>query len=172
MKNILFFILLFFISGCSIKYTNLSPSYNSAKVIKLQNMLISLSPTIDKKEAHDLAVFANYYTKKLANDYKLVGSPNFQNFLINIGLKEKGYCYNYAFDLAKALKQRGYKTIDFYWIVHKKGTIFEHNAVLATPINTYKKGIILDGWRNAGKLFFARLKDDKKYQWKLYGRFY
>ena len=172
MKFYLLFFLLIFANGCAIKYKNIKPIDNSPKVTKLQKLLTSLSPTIDKNEAHDLAVFANYYTKKLANEYDLVGSPNFQNFLINIGLKKKGYCYNYAFDLADALKKRGYKTIDFYWISHKKGTIFEHNAVLATPKEYNTNGVILDGWRNAGELYFSLLKNDKEYQgWKLISQF-
>ena len=172
LKIIVLVFSLFFISGCAIKYKNIQPTDNSPKVLKLQKLLTSLSSTIDKNEAHDLAVFTNYYTKKLANDYDLVGSPNFQNFLINIGLRKKGYCYNYTFDLAKALKERGYKTIDFYWISHKKGTIFEHNSVLATPKEFNTNGVILDGWRNAGDLYFSLLKDDKEFgNWKLMSKF-
>ena len=171
-RNFFLIILIpFLMTGCAIKYKNVKLVSKSPKVVKLEKLLCSMSPTVDKKEAHDLSVFANYYTKKLANDYELVGSPNFQNFLINIGFKKKGYCYNYAFDLADALKKRHYKTMNFYWITHKHGTIFEHNAVLVTPLETNQKGVILDGWRNAGELFFSRIEDDKEYNWKLYSTF-
>jgi len=171
MKSYILITVLFFLSGCSIKYNNIQVSYHDKQAVKLQNMITSLENTIDKNEAQDLAVFSLSYTKKLANSYGLVLSPNFQNFLINIGVKKKGYCYNYADDLGYALVQRGYQSFDIYRIIHKKGTIFEHNAIMITPHYTTQKGVILDGWRNAGKLYFDTLKNDrKKYEWKLFKR--
>ena len=169
MKSYILITILFLFTGCSIKYNKVQVSHNNPNAIKLTNMLTSMDKSIDKNEAKDLAVFSLRYTKELANSYGLVLSPNFQNFLINIGLKKKGYCYNYADDLGNALVKRGYKSFDIYRMIHKQGTMFEHNSVMITPHYTTKKGVILDGWRNAGKLYFARLKDDKKsYDWKIF----
>jgi len=167
MKYILV-LLVFVFSGCSIRYSNITVTQNDPKVLQLSTMISSLDDSIDKKEARDLALFAIPYTKKLANSYSLVLSPNFQNFLVNIGYKKKGYCYNYADDLGYALVKRGYKSFDIYRIIHKRGSIFEHNAIMITPHFTTQKGVILDGWRDAGELFFSRLKDDKDYDWKIF----
>ena len=165
----LFLIILIIFNGCAIKYKNVASSYQDKDVQKLSKMISSLSPTIDKDEALDIALFSTSYTKKLANSYKLVGSPNFQNFLINIGLKKKGYCYNYADDLATALLHRGYKSVSIYRAAHKIHTYFEHNCVVITPKERNDIGVILDGWRNAGKLYFDYMKNDKKnYDWKIY----
>jgi hypothetical protein len=160
-------ILVFIFSGCSIKYNNINISKNSPEVVKLTTMITSMDSSIDKNEAKDLATFSIPYTKKLANSYGLVLSPNFQNFLVNIGLKKKGYCYNYADDLGYALVKRGYKSFDIYRIIHKRGTMFEHNAIMITPHYTTDKGVVLDGWRDAGKLYFCRKKDDE-YDWKIF----
>ena len=162
-----FFIALLF-SGCAIKYDNISINKTDTKVSKLSSKLQSISQSIQKDEAKDLAQFSHYYTKVLANRYKLIISPNFQNFLINIGIKKKGYCYNYADDLAAALLKRGYKSFKFYRIIHKQGTMFEHNAVLVSSHDKGFFGVVLDGWRDAGELYYSFLKDDSNYDWKLF----
>ncbi len=168
-RNILLIVFLVLFNGCAIKYKNIQTSYADKNVQKLKKMISSLSPTIDKNEALDIAHFSISYTKELANQYKLVGSPKFQNFLINIGLKKKGYCYNYADDLANALLHRGYKSVSIYRAAHKRQTYFEHNCVVITPKERNDIGVILDGWRNAGKLYFDYMKDDRKnYNWKIF----
>jgi len=113
-----------------------------------------------------MAKFSLYYTKVLANKYELIISPNFQNFLINIGVRKRGFCYNYADDLVYALSNRGYKSFKLYRIIHKKGSIREHSAVLVSSHDNSDKGVILDGWRGAGELFYSLLKDDSEYEWK------
>jgi len=167
MKYILV-LLVFSFFGCSIKYDRVNTTPTDPDVQKLSYLISSMDRSISPKEAKDLALFSIPYTKRLANSYGLVLSPNFQNFLINIGYKKKGYCYNYADDLGYALVKRGYKSFDIYRIIHKRGSIFEHNAIMITPHYTIKKGVVLDGWRKAGKLFFSRLKDDKEYEWKIF----
>ncbi len=163
---------LFFICGCSIKYQDIAPEKNSPRVQLLKKEILSLSKNIDKIEAEDLAIFSISYSKKLANDYHITLSPLFQNFLINIGLRKKGYCYNYANDLLKALLKRGYKSFDFYRVIYKKGTMFEHNAILIRAKNSKVSGVILDGWRNAGKLYFSKIENDKEYKWKIFYKAY
>ncbi len=161
--------LLIVFNGCAIKYKNVQSSYHDDSVQKLSREIASLSPTIDKKEALDIALFSTSYTKRLANSYHLVGFPKFQNFLINIGIKKKGYCYNYANDLASALLHRGYKTVSIYRAAHKRFTYFEHNCVVITPKERNDIGVILDGWRHAGTLYFDYMKSDRKhYNWKIF----
>ena len=168
MKIIVLILALFFFDACAIKYKNIHSTVQDKDVRKLTKMLTKLDKSIDKQEALDLALFSTSYTKHLANKYGLVISPNFQNFLVNIGVKKKGYCYNYADDLGSALLKRGYKTFDIYRMIHKRGTIFEHNSIMITPLWTNKKGVILDGWRNAGTLYFSRKKDDTDYDWRFF----
>jgi len=167
--RVLLIIVLVLFNGCAIKYKNVASSYQDKDVQKLSSEISSLSNTISKDEALDIALFSTSYTKKLANSYDLVGSPKFQNFLINMGFKKKGYCYNYADDLASALSQRGYETISIYRAAHKQYTYFEHNCVVITPKDRNDIGVILDGWRDAGKLYFDLMSRDRKnYNWKIF----
>jgi len=160
------FIMIF--TSCAVKYDTLHPYHDTSRVILLQNKLQSLSTSVNPREAQDMSVFALNYTKVLANKYEVILSPNFHNFLINIGLKSRGLCYNYADDLSLALKQRAYQSFRLYRVIHKKGTIREHSAVLVRAKDRDDKAVILDGWRNSGILYFSYLKDDSNYNWKIY----
>lgn len=168
-KNLIIILLLsLFFSGCAIKHDNITINKSDKKIKKLSNTLQSLSESINPDEADDLAKFSASYTKILANKYKLLVSPNFQNFLINIGIKKEGYCYNYADDLVYALSNRGYESFKLYRVIHKKGSMFEHSAVLVRAFDKESSGVILDGWRDAGELYYSLLKDDKSYDWKIF----
>jgi hypothetical protein len=42
----------------------------------------------------------------------------------------------------------------------------EHNAlVIIKKGGSIDEGIVIDPWRNSGKLYFCKIKDDKKYKW-------
>ncbi len=62
--------------------------------------------------------------KKLANDYNIIPPALFHNSLINMGLKEKGYCYHYANDLLKYLKTKDYKSFHLKKSCFTKRSIF------------------------------------------------
>ncbi len=125
-----------------------------------------MANTVSKKEAYTLAKIAVLYSLELKKNYKLVSPALYHNTLINIGIKERGFCYDFTQDLIKELKKQDFKTLELRWAVHKRGKYFEHNAVLITAKNkTFNSGIILDAWRNSGILFWSYLKEDKKYSW-------
>jgi len=65
-------------------------------------------------------------------------------------LKQKKYPH-FAFHLAGA-------HIGEYWR--------EHNTLVVTAKNgRFEDGIVVDPWREEGKVFVSRLKDDKAYTW-------
>jgi hypothetical protein len=45
--------------------------------------------------------------------------------------------------------------------------LYEHNALIVMAKGgNIKEGIIIDPWRNAGELYFSKVADDPKYNWK------
>lgn len=168
MPYIFTLLMVIFLSGCSVKYTNDSrtPSSKKENIQKLSHAIIELDTAIDEKEALSIATIAYEYPLELANRYELVSPPLFHNTLINMNLKQRGFCYHFAQDLLRELKKQNMKTIHLRWVTHKKNDYWEHNAVLITAKNQfYQEGIILDAWRNSGKLFWSHLKKDTKYNW-------
>ena len=111
------------------------------------------------------------YSYQLKDDYKLVSPPLFHNFLVNIGTKKRGLCWHFAYDMLAHIKSLkltsfdyyiGGANIDDYWE--------EHNSLVITCNGCkFSEGIVLDPWRNSGKLFFSKVKDDLKYNWKQRG---
>lgn len=169
----LFMIIMFiiFFAGCSVKYPqsqNKTINDNKKMILKLTTALKNLDKSIDKQEAQKVAYISTVYPLELANEYELVTPPLFHNTLINMELKKRGFCYHFAEDIAKELKKLQLKTLTIQWITHKKNQYWEHNALLLTANNqSYKKGIILDAWRNSGILYWDYFKNDTNYDWFL-----
>ncbi len=133
----------------------------------LYSQLVGLSSSVSKEEAEDLANSIIIYSMYLSNKYKLVSPPNFQNFLINIKIKDRGLCYQWMYDLSSFIKKKSYKTFDFYYGVDSLNTIFEHNVLVVTAKNTnFESGIVIDPWRNSGTIHSIKIKNDKNYKWK------
>jgi len=105
----------------------------------------------------------------LANQYQLTTPPLYHNYLVNSKQRNRGLCYHWQRDLIKHLKKRkNLKTFDLREGVSAAGSYWrEHNAMIVTAKGQpFETGIILDGWRDSGKLFWQTVKKDKKYQWK------
>lgn len=169
-KHSLYFLFFILFTGCSIKYDNNNlSSYNLQKeqISLLENDINKLSKQINKEEAKDAAFKAISFSKRLANDYDIVSPPLFHNLLVNMNIKEKGYCYHFANDLMEYLKKQNYKSFKFIRIVANKGEYFEHGSVLLTRDDIkFENSLVLDAWRNSGELFFIKIKEDKIYKWE------
>lgn len=169
--SILFFILIF-LNACTLKHLSLQEK--SANIKSLELMLIDLNPKVNVFEAMDLSISSVNYSKKLSIKYKVISSPWIQNSLVNIGLKERGLCHEWTEDLLKYLVKKNYKTLDFHPIGANIGYMTEHNALsVSFRGGGIENSIVLDAWRNSGNLYFKKLREDKKYEWKerrgLYG---
>jgi hypothetical protein len=164
-----FFIIIFF-NACAQRFTN--ETINKEKIQKkihtLSELLIKNSPKIDKNEANDLSKNAIYYSMYLANEYEVTTTPLIHNTLIHLNIKKRGYCYDYANDLKKFLKKRAYKSFKIIKIVSSRNKYFEHNSLAITRDDiSFEDSIILDAWRDAGDLYFSKIKDDTKYNWEI-----
>jgi len=142
-----------------------------SKINTLTTQLIALDTTVNKTEAYDLATAAVTYTRHLATAYRLTTPPQFHNLLVNNDLRKRGLCYHWSGDLYQYLHKRGYKTLCFYHAGSSIGSyLFEHNAlVIVAKGQKFEEGIILDGWRNSGDLYFTKVTEDKAYTWKQRG---
>jgi hypothetical protein len=157
--------LLLFLVGCSVKVP--TPQENLQHVESLTKMLLRTSKHIDKNEAKDLAKSSIFYAQQLAKSYKVVSPPLWQNTLVNFGFKKRGLCYQWANDLWVYLKAKNYKSLKLYYVGADVGNYFEHNALsVSAKGEDVNNSIVLDAWRNSGKLFFIEIYNDKKYKWK------
>ncbi len=102
---------------------------------KLRDALVALAPDVDPGEAELLSVTAHTASRSLAREYGLVWCPAFQ-----------------------------LKTLVLHWGAAYAGTLDENNGLVVTARNQpFENGIVLDGWRKAGRLFWCPLKEDSQY---------
>jgi len=168
MKYILPLVFALFFSACSVKYdTNAVVPTQNKKIFNLQKAIGNLSKDVNKEEAQKVAELSVVYSLELANQYELISPPYLHNTLINMNIKERGLCYHFARDLVKELKKQNLQTLDLRWAVHDTREDSEHNSVVVTSKNgSFEEGIVLDAWRDSGKLYWSYLKDDTHYDWK------
>jgi hypothetical protein len=131
---------------------------------KLRDALVALAPDVDPGEAEQVSVTAHTTSRHLAREYRLVWCAGFQNLLINMGKRERGYCGHYARDIGERLKELRLKTLVLHWGACFAGTMDENNGLVLTARNQpFEDGILLDGWRNGGRLYWCRVKEDSAY---------
>lgn len=178
MRWIVLLALAFVFGGCSVQHAQVGLSADETvllksaddklqkKMIALQKALQSLSPEVSEEESRAFSHAAVLYPHYLAQHYKLVSPPKLHNFLITVGLKERGYCYHWAGDLMRYLEKQKFKSFDLYRAVVEQGNFGEHNAVVVTAKGqAFSEGIILDAWRDSSDLFFEKVREDREYIW-------
>ena len=132
----------------------------------LRNALIALSPrTIDPREAALMSETAHRTSRQCARDYGVHGDPAIHNYLIHIGVKKKGICADYTRDIGACLKEFYFKTLVLHWGAAYAKESDENNALVVTALNQpFQDGIVLDGWRRGGRLFWCPVKNDHEYE--------
>jgi hypothetical protein len=139
-------------------------------VSSLAAALRQLSPAISAQEATILARESHVYPMHLANVWQVTSPPLLNNVLRNYGKREYGLCIDWTYAMRQRMRGLGLSSFDWYWGIANEGSdLFEHSTLVATPKGApFEQGIILDPWRNSGKLYWAKVGEDPKYKWKLY----
>jgi hypothetical protein len=132
-----------------------------AKAEKLTNDLASLSPRVSREEAKLLADCAFSTVTKLRREYRMFGTPIFNNFLIYHGLRKRGYCYQWSEDLLIAIDALRLKSLELHWGEHDPNTWRENNCIVVTARGQpFKRGIMLECWRHLGHLYYGAVASD------------
>lgn len=132
----------------------------------LRDALIALSPrTVDPHEAALMSETAHRTSRQCAKDYGVHGDPAIHNYLIHVGVKKKGICADYTHDIGAKLRAMRFKTLALHWGAAWAKESDENNALVVTAKNQpFLDGIVLDGWRRSGRLFWCKVKDDAEYE--------
>lgn len=139
----------------------------SAADAALRARLVALSPSVNPDEARRVAYIAYTTGLELARKWQMVSSPTFQSFLINIGVKKGGYCYQFATELLLRLDAQKLKTLELHWAESDAGTDTEHNVIAVTARGQpFAQGVILDNWRHSGHLLWGPLSGDPSHIWQ------
>ncbi len=154
------------LAGCASAPPPPQETSSDAKVAALTRDLAALAPGAET-EARLVAEEAVSVTARRAEEWRVAGPPLLHNTLVNLGLRDRGLCCDWARDLLDALESLPLERLDVQWgVAHHGSRIREHSSVVVTAAGApFTTGIALDGWRNAGDLHWARVADDR-YPWQ------
>lgn len=132
---------------------------------RLRDALVALGPDVDLREAELLSTTAHTMSRQLAKEYDVTLFPGFQNFLVNIGAREKGFCAHYTRDIGTRLREFHFKTLVLHWGIAYAKLEDENNALVVTARGQkFEDGIVLDAWRRAGRLWWSPVMKDYDYE--------
>ena len=146
-----------------------SSSRADSRVGELARAIADLGSSVESEEALRAAHSVVVRSDQLVSDYRIVRPPQLHNLLVNFGLRERGLCCHFAEDLIGGLLALELATLDVHWVVSRHGNrLREHSSVVLVPSGQdIEGGLVLDAWRHAGQLVWARVGDDR-YPWQLH----
>jgi len=132
----------------------------------LRTRLAALSPSVDPDEARRVAFTAYTTGRELAREWRVAPLPGVQNFLVNIGARKGGLCFQWAHELLLRLNVLKLKTLELHWAESYPRTASEHNVIVVTARGQrFTQGILLDNWRYTGRLAWGPVVGDPEYEW-------
>ena len=139
----------------------------SADDAVLRNRIAALSSTVRPEEAQQVAQCAYTTGRDLKREWRVVWPPGVQNFLVNIGARKGGLCFQWATELLLRLDRLKLETLELHWAESFETTASEHNVIVVTARGQpFQQGILLDNWRYGGRLIWGPITGDPHYQWK------
>ena len=147
--------------------TQVAEAKDEKSIKRFTAAIVALAPGVDPAEAEAVSVTSHHTARQLARDYRVVGPPPFQNFLIHIGARKRGFCFHWAHDIGLRLKELPLKTLELHWGASDEGTRLESNCLVVTARGQrFNDGYIIDAWRMAGRLCWWPVSKDSAYLWK------
>ena len=103
---------------------------------------------------------------EIKEKFEMLRPAIFQNILVNMKIKEEGFCWHWTREFTKRLKSLDLHQYEIHWATAREATQREHNTVVLTRWGqSLPQGLVIDGWRKSGKPFWIRVDQDH-YPWK------
>ena len=138
-----------------------------ADVDALAAQLVALSSEVDPEEAQQAARLAYARTEELRVAYQITDPPLVHNAKVNMGLRPRGLCWQWADDLESALRAAKFRSFALHRAIANATTIrIDHSTVIISARGQGMfDGIVLDPWRKGGMLTWVATTQDPEYKW-------
>ena len=159
------------VQGCShmVPATAGNPAAGGAaeRIDDLTRALLALDSGVSEKEARGVAQSAFAQVAVLRRRYDIVRPPQLHNLLVKVGWKQRGLCYHWTEDLLRHLQALDLRHLHLQRVVAYRGSdLHEHHSVIVTTRKSpFSEGIVLDGWRHSGVLYWGPVGEDR-YPWE------
>jgi hypothetical protein len=146
--------------GCSVTPTSITPQ-------RVESLANAFDANISQAQRYSLSKAIYTEVASLTKAYQLTSPPYYHNFLVTIGMRQSGLCYHWSDALYLALYPK-HPSFDFHLVGANIGSYWrEHNALLVVAKGkSIEEGIIIDPWRNSGRLFWTKIGEDRAYAWE------
>ena len=139
----------------------------SANDAALRTRIAVLSPSVSPDDARRVVYTAYMTGVELRRQWRVVWLPGVQNWLVNIGARKGGLCFQWATELLVRLDALKLQTLELHWAESFLNTGAEHNVIVVTARGQpFEQGILLDNWRYSGHLVWTQVAMDPEYHWK------
>ncbi len=153
--------------GCTAPQ-EVSPAEAEREITQLTRSLMAMGPEIDPEEAARAARISVEYPLQLRRDFGVTDPPLIHNTKVNMGLRPRGLCYQWADDIEARLSQENFRTLRLHRAIAngENELLIDHSTVIiAARDAAWNDGMVIDGWRQGGKVFWTRVPDDQRYTW-------
>ncbi len=143
------------------------PEARRLRAARLALALERLNPAAPAESAHVLARVAVEKSADFRQTYHIQLNHNLHNLLVYWGLKDRGFCWHWQVDLQSVLAGCPHPGLEVRRICAYPGSLFhEHHALAVVPEGAaWEDGLVLDAWRDEGRLWFGPVKTDD-YPWQ------
>lgn len=145
------------------------PPPEPAEITDLAQTIRALGPEVDPDEAARAARIAHTHAWQLAQEYRISDPPLIHNTKVNMGLRERGLCFQWADDMQARLAEEEFRTLELHRAISPADRLFriDHSTViLSRRGDSMQDGIVLDPWREGGDLFWSPTAADPRYAWR------
>lgn len=146
-------------------------TYHSA--IRLKGDLLALQSVATRNdaeigaEADQIARLIIETLDEYRQKWTMIQPALLHNLLVNVGVKEKGFCYHWVELFRERLSDLSLQHFQIHWGVAHQDKLHENNALVITPAGgVFAEGIAVDGWRESGRPFWVKVQGDK-FPWRL-----
>ncbi|MEO0829214.1 MAG: hypothetical protein AAFY03_02000 [Pseudomonadota bacterium] len=145
-----------------------TPEVGRAGEADLRDALLGLGAAVDPVEAGRAAEVAYALMPQLVAAYQITDPPLIHNTKVNMGIKPRGLCWHWAEDTERRLREENFATLDVHRAIanHDNARIDHSTAIVSARGAQMFDGVVLDGWRHGGRLFWSLVQEDKRYDWR------
>jgi len=148
--------------------TQVPQQIEPSEIALLSQEIRELDASVDPNEAERAAYLAYTYTLQLREEYNVTTSPIIHNAKVNNGFRARGICVHWAEDIEARLNAEQFETLQVHRAIAEGSELrIDHStAIISARGESMNDGIVLDGWRKAGYLFWSPTLEDTRYFWE------
>jgi len=142
------------------------PRGTEAEIAELNAALLALGPGVSPEEAARAARVSYVHTHELAIQYQITDPALIHNTKVNMGLKPRGLCNDWAEDMQKRLVAEDFQTLTIHRAIGALVGVDHSTVIISRRDDSMYDGIVIDPWRKGGRLTWVATKDDTAWGWE------